>query len=207
MRRGVHLFPRSLTLVVGLLAAAIVVGGLRLPAEAVSSAPASVPGVEGERLDGEAETPAEASDEARRMGERVEVLRARRPDRRVFANPDGTWTEEVTPGPERGRDAAGQWGLLDLTLVERAGRVSARVSAQQVSFSGGGDRELVSWRVKGEQVAWRWPEALPAPTLAGPRATYADVVPGGDLVVTATPDGFSYSIVLREPPGDRAEDP
>ena len=41
---------------------------------------------------------------------------------------------------------------------------------------------------------------LPEPVLEGATATYPDVVPGGDLVVTATSTGFTHNVVLRERP-------
>ena len=38
---------------------------------------------------------------------------------------------------------------------------------------------------------------LPRPTLEGAKATYAEVMPGVDLVTEATTDGFSYNVVVK----------
>ena len=46
----------------------------------------------------------------------------------------------------------------------------------------------------------QWPGALPAPTVDGDTATYHNVWPNIDLVLTALPDGFSQQFVLRAPP-------
>ncbi|MGV8909331.1 MAG: hypothetical protein ACOH1Y_10145 [Propionicimonas sp.] len=45
-----------------------------------------------------------------------------------------------------------------------------------------------------------WTGTLSTPTLAGPRATYADVQPGVDLVVEATRTGFEQYLVVKARP-------
>lgn len=139
---------------------------------------------------------------ARASGQRVEDSSQRTESTQVFADPDGTWTSEEASGPVRAQDDSGAWHDLDLTLVERDGALEPTYAAAQVRFSDGGDRTFAESSEGGKDLAWRWPTVLPAPEIDGPTATYVDAVPGGDLVVTATPTGFSHSIVLRERPAD-----
>ncbi|QSB06038.1 LamG-like jellyroll fold domain-containing protein [Natronoglycomyces albus] len=52
---------------------------------------------------------------------------------------------------------------------------------------------------EGGSLALRWPDSLPQPVVEGSSATYADVYPDVDLVVTAKPDGFFYVLVVHTP--------
>lgn len=148
---------------------------------------------------------------ARAAGKRVEDLSQGDAFTKVFANPDGSWTSETTPGPQRVRDDAGEWVGVDLTLVEQGGRLVPTASLVELSFSAGGDRAFAQATPAASEVGgaastsgdvvWRWPTVLPEPVLDGATATYPDAVPGGgDLVVIATPTGFTHNIVLHEAP-------
>lgn len=149
---------------------------------------------------------AEALAAARASGERVEDLSQRTPDRQVFAEPDGTWTAEITSGPVRAKNASGDWAPIDTDLIEHDGRLQPKNAPGDVTFSNGGDRAFAAAAPENTSTAedhliWRWPAALPEPEIDGPTATYKDAVPGGgDLVVTATPDGFTHNVVLNQRP-------
>jgi hypothetical protein len=51
----------------------------------------------------------------------------------------------------------------------------------------------------GKSLGMTWPTALPVPTLAGDTATYAEVLPGVDLTVSAQVDSFSEVLVVKTP--------
>lgn len=138
---------------------------------------------------------------ARVSGERVEDLSQRTPYVRVFANPDGSWTNSMSQGAMSVETAGGGWVPVDPTL-ERVdgGGFSPKDAVHPLVFSGGGTGPLVRMSVDGRDVRWRWPSALPAPVVEGNSATYRAVLPHGDLVVYATGDGFSHQVVLREAP-------
>jgi RHS repeat-associated protein len=143
---------------------------------------------------------------ARAQGSRVEDLSRRSEFGQVFANPDGTWTAELESDPVRVRDERGVWHPIDTTLVEADGVLRPRYAAAQVRLSAGGDRTFASVTETGRELEWRWPTDLPQPIIEGDTATYPAAAPGGgDLVVQATPGGFSHSIVLHEPPAGPVE--
>jgi RHS repeat-associated protein len=151
---------------------------------------------------------------ARATGNVVEVLSERTEESQTFANPDGSFTSEVSSGPVRiaDSDSEGGWRDLDFTLTERAdgtvgpisgyapislvGEATAKQVAEQgvVTLEGRGDAEVV--------LGWDGP--LPAPTLDGAIATYEDVKPGLNLVVELTASGFEQFYVLTEEPEDAA---
>ncbi|MBO9523636.1 MAG: DNRLRE domain-containing protein [Nocardioidaceae bacterium] len=139
---------------------------------------------------------------ARASGQRVEDLSRRTETSQVFANPDGSWTEEHADGPVRVEDAAGEWHEVDTTLVERDGVIEPRYAAADVELSDGGDKVFAAMSEDGKDLEWTWPSTLPEPELDGNTATYVGAVDGGDLVVTALPTGFTHSVVLRERPED-----
>jgi hypothetical protein len=150
-----------------------------------------------------ADSTAQAMADARSSGHRVEDRSQRTETTETFANPDGTWSSEIASEPVRTQDAAGDWHNIDLTLENRDGVVAPKVSAADVTFSDGGDRVLATVSEDGKDLAWRLPNsdaALPAPVLDGATATYPNVEPGQDLVVTATATGFSHSLVLHDRP-------
>ena len=72
-----------------------------------------------------------------------------------------------------------------------AGSPAPGVSTVDVRFSRGGADPLVTLRQESATVSLSWPAALPAPSVEGDTAVYAEVLPGVDLRV------------LRSDPGDR----
>ncbi|MFJ7424159.1 LamG domain-containing protein [Streptomyces uncialis] len=131
--------------------------------------------------------------QAEASGQRVEVVGERSERETVFANPDGqTFTLEKSIVPVRVSQPDGTWTAPDTTLARRAdGTVAPRASAADLSFSGGGaGADLVTIGTEGQSVTLGWPGDLPVPQLSGNRATYADVLPDVNLILTATSEGF-----------------
>lgn len=147
---------------------------------------------------------AEAVDEpaamaaAVRQGTRVEAASLRSESASTFANPDGTWTLEQSTGPTRVRRGDG-WVPVDPTLTRAAGGAwTTRATTPQLSVSGGGTGAFVSIGAGDTGLGLSWPAALPAPSVAGQTATYPEVLPGVDLRVRATDQGFGHELVVRD---------
>ncbi|QOV35927.1 laminin G domain-containing protein [Streptomyces ferrugineus] len=129
------------------------------------------------------------------MGERTERTS-------VYANPDGyTFTLEESAVPVRVTKPDGGWQAPDAALVKRSdGSVAPKAAAVEMSFSGGGkETPLARIADRGNALELDWPGTLPAPQLDGTSALYADVLPGVDLRVTATPQSFQPVFVVRTP--------
>lgn len=173
---------------------AVTMTALAVPAQqaAAEPEPAPAPATEGQR----------ALAEARESGQRVEVTGERTEQTTVFANPDGfTFTLEQSTVPVRVAKPGGGWQTPDATLVKESdGTVSPKAAAVRISLSAGGDKTpLARIEDQGRSLELRWPGTLPAPQLDGPGALYAEVLPGVDLKVTATPESFQPVFVVKTP--------
>lgn len=158
-----------------------------------------------------------ARTQAQTSGKPVELLSERTETSRTFANPDGSFTTELTPGPERiKRD--GKWQPVDVTLQKRNGGVVARNHPDNLTLSGGGGslphslagadaaapRDLVTLGSGAEQVTLQWKGGLPEPELKGATARYPEAVPGADVIVEATRTGFEQFVeISRRPDSDQ----
>ncbi|AVT39611.1 hypothetical protein C6W10_27780 [Plantactinospora sp. BB1] len=117
---------------------------------------------------------------------------------RVVAQPTGELTFESGVVPLWARRADGSWADVDLRLSRGGdGRLRPAVSVADVTFSSGGPGPLVSLTREGRTFSVGWPAALPAPSVSGDTATYAEVLPGVDLTVQATRTGFSHLLVVK----------
>ncbi|GAA2932668.1 LamG-like jellyroll fold domain-containing protein [Streptomyces enissocaesilis] len=136
--------------------------------------------------------------QAAETGERVEVSAQRTESSQVFANPDGTFTQETNAAPVRARQTDGTWAPIDTTL-ERGGdgRVRAKSTTTAVEFSAGGNDSMVSLSKDDKKLALHWPAALPTPRVEGNSATYADVLPDVDLKLSATATGFTQVLIVN----------
>ncbi|MEW2099596.1 hypothetical protein AB0882_25430 [Streptomyces sp. NPDC012485] len=149
----------------------------------------------------------EAAARAADSGEAVEVEESRSETTQVFANPDGTFTQTMNAAPVRARKSDGSWAGIDTSLERTdSGRIQAKSTTAEVSFSGGGPGSgMVRLQKEGKSLALGWPDALPEPRLNADAATYADVLPGVDLQLTATSTGFTQVLVIKT--ADAAENP
>ncbi|WP_030180117.1 LamG domain-containing protein [Streptomyces sp. NRRL S-813] len=147
--------------------------------------------------------------QAQQSGQRVEVLGERTDRTTVYANPDGyTFTLEESAVPVRARTSDGGWQTPDATLEKRSdGSVAPKAAAVGMAFSGGGDTApLVRISDQGKSLELGWPGKLPAPQLDGPSALYAEVLPGVDLKLTATPESFQSVFVVKTPEAAASEE-
>jgi hypothetical protein len=151
-------------------------------------------------------TPGEASAQARRTGKAVPVPASTTPTDMLTANPDGTLTQAITAAPVR-KMVHGSWQPLDATLHLAAdGSIAPALTTSDLTLSGGGSTPFATMNNRGRSLALSLPMTLPAPTLSGPTATYANVLPGVDLQITAdTQGGFREVIVVHD--ATAAKDP
>ncbi|WP_460443760.1 LamG-like jellyroll fold domain-containing protein [Amycolatopsis cihanbeyliensis] len=174
-----------------------------LPAVAALSLPLSLIAVGqagAERADPESPEVTAALSAAEEAGEPVAVESETTEYSEVEANPDGTLTLRQSHEPQRVR-RNDQWVPVDLTLQRRAdGTIGPKASPVQIRFATGsrtGTAELAVVAKDGREVGIGWNGDLPEPRLSGPTATYPEVLPGIDLVLTAKNSGFSQVLAVK----------
>jgi hypothetical protein len=142
-------------------------------------------------------TQGQALAQARRTGKRVQVTGSTTDSSTLTANPAGTFTLTETNMPVRA-EVHGTWKPLNATLHRNAdGTVSPAVTSSPLTLSGGGTRPLASMTQQGHTLSLSFPQSLPAPTLSGATATYANVpVAGADLKVTADGQGGFETVLV-----------
>jgi putative amidase-like protein/Big-like domain-containing protein len=120
----------------------------------------------------------------------------------VFANPDGTLTANIAPGPMQVTDPTSDtgWQPIDTTLQQTPDGIQPVATVSDMTFSDGGAGQMASMDVGTKSFGLTWPDPLPAPTLSGDTATYANVLPGVDLTLQAKPEGFEHSYIVNAPP-------
>jgi hypothetical protein len=137
-----------------------------------------------------------AAAKARSTGRAVVVDALTSETEQVTARPGGGFTYVGDPTPVRTK-LKGEWRPVDTTLHRDAGGTysPAATAYGTVTFSGGGTAPLATTRSGATSYAVTWPGRLPAPSVAGSTATYANVLPGVDLVVSATADGGFHEVL------------
>ena len=179
-----------------LLGTAVVLGALPAvtsPADAVGSTPPAL---------GEAAAFALAAE----TGEPVEIIQQRTEDELVFANPDGSLTSETSVQPQRVERPDGTWEKADATLERRPdGTVGPKAAVVDLTFAAAGSSDFVTLGEEGKSFTLRWPSPLPEPVLSGDTAEYREVLPGVDLLASASVTGYSY--VLEVKTSEAARDP
>lgn len=144
-------------------------------------------------------TPAElsASTQAITTGSPVVIDEMTTESSQVTAQPDGTFELSSSAQPVRVHHPDG-WVPVDTTLTTTSsGTLAPKAADIDVQFSGGGTSPLITLRHGTDQtLTISWPTRLPTPTLAADTATYPDVFPGVDLVVSAQPAGYTQTLVI-----------
>ncbi|HEX2903362.1 MAG TPA: hypothetical protein VHO01_07875 [Jatrophihabitans sp.] len=118
----------------------------------------------------------------------------------VVAHPDGSLSLSASPVPVRAQGPDGSWAPLNLSLQPDGSQLTPQTAAVPVKFSaGGGAAPLAQIQAaSGDWLSESWTGgALPTPTVSGSSATYSEVMPGVDLVVTATAVGMSEVLVVK----------
>ncbi|MFF8639008.1 LamG domain-containing protein [Streptomyces pilosus] len=181
-------------------ALALTLLGSVVTAVGVGAAPALAGEASARAADGRAPE-AQASALAAETGERVVVEAATTESSQVFANPDGTFTQEMSAAPVRAKKDDGSWASIDTTLVREAdGAVRAKNTTAGLTLSGGGSGSgLVRLEDEGRELQFGWPSALPEPRLEDNTATYINVLPDVDLQVTALSSGYTSVLVVKTP--------
>jgi RHS repeat-associated protein len=141
---------------------------------------------------------------ARSQHSRVEIMSDRTSYSQTFANPNGTTTYVASWQP-RWVKRGSLWVPVNVDLVrESDGTWSPKASLAGLRLSGGGTGPLARISAGSYWLAVSWPGILPKPMVSGDRATYANVLPGVDLVVTAAAQGsFDETLVVRTPAAAR----
>ena len=134
---------------------------------------------------------------AAKIDTRVEIAGYREETVSVFANPDGTRSTLTYAQPVRVvRD--GEWVPTDATLTRASdGTIGPKAAAFGLQLSGGGNGPLLTAIRAGRSMSLDWPGTLPKPSLDDDRATYAEVLPGVDLVVNVGVTEFSHVLVIK----------
>ncbi|WP_143201278.1 FG-GAP-like repeat-containing protein [Streptomyces uncialis] len=147
--------------------------------------------------DGSVSEEDKALQDAIALGQPVELLSARTETSDTWVRPDGSFSVVRHGAPVR-LWRNGAWVAADATLVFAAdGSVVPKASRVDVTFSGGGTGPMLTGVKDGRTLSLTWTKPLPAPTLAGNVATYAEVLPGVDLQLKADVEGFSQLLVVK----------
>ncbi|MGI5499138.1 LamG-like jellyroll fold domain-containing protein [Lentzea sp. CA-135723] len=135
---------------------------------------------------------------AQRQGEAVAVADLTTATKAVFAQPDGTLTAELSSAPTR-TFQHGRWVDIDPALVESDGVLVPKAAGADLTLSNGGKTPLLRFGTPGRSAALTWPGELPKPAVNGDTATYADVLPGVDLVLRTQNSGVTQHVVVKDP--------
>lgn len=169
--------------------------------QAAAAEPSTAPPLVATEPDAEARALTEASE----TGQPVEVLTQRSEASQVFANPDGTFTQDTYALPQFVRQDS-KLVPIDTTLkMNSDGSHSPKAAEVDVRLSGGGNGPLATVVRDGRSMSWSWPQTLPEPQVDGDTLTFGNVLADVDLKLKAGPAGFTSLLVVKTP--EAAADP
>jgi hypothetical protein len=115
------------------------------------------------------------------------------------AKPDGSMTLTESTEPERAL-VGSTWTPINTSLaLEPNGLYAPAVADVPVQFSGGGTGPMAEEQAPtGQWLSETWPAgSLPTPTVSGAVATYQNVLPGVDVILTATNTGMTEVLAIN----------
>ncbi|QZN84586.1 hypothetical protein [Cellulomonas sp. C5510] len=189
----------------------VLVAGL-LVAQVTGTSPASTPSeAPGDSVEVACESAVvdetTASTTAQQCDQRVEVVDARTPWDTLYADPDGTMTWQTSATAVRA-ELDGEWVDVAPSVVPGDDGLVVAAPVTSMTFSdGSADLPLARLARDGHELTFDVPLDLPAPTVDGARITYADVLPGVDLLLTVSEDATGFSEVLRVESPEAAANP
>ena len=183
-------YPRNRRLIPVATALTMAMALSGTPALAATGTPSAAPA---KHAEAPAQTAALTQDQALKQaqssGKAVAIPADETPTSSLTANPGGSLTLTSYAQPVR-KEVGGSWHPLDATLKKNPdGTFSPTLSASPLTLSGGGTAPLVTMRSGADSMSLSLPVALPAPKITGDEATYRNVIPDVDLVITATDQG------------------
>ncbi|MGC3955161.1 MAG: hypothetical protein QM804_13105 [Propionicimonas sp.] len=118
----------------------------------------------------------------------------------VTADPEtGLLQAKLSAQVSRVPDGRGGWREPSAQLVAAGNSTWVAEAATVPITVVGGDGVFLTMGEGDFKVAFQWPEALPSPTIDGNLATFAEVVPGVDLVVRTAIDGAETFLIVKDP--------
>ncbi len=144
----------------------------------------------------EVEADQRATARAKALGRPVAVSSATTPVSSTVARPNGTFTTTTHALPVRVK-LRGHWVNVNAQLTRTAAGWQPRAVQSPVTFSAGGNGPSAIMTSPYGTLALTFPGRLPAPSVRGSTATYAGVLPGVDLELTATTlGGFDATLIV-----------
>ncbi|MEU3466003.1 LamG-like jellyroll fold domain-containing protein [Streptomyces sp. NPDC006733] len=137
--------------------------------------------------------------QAKATGKPVVVESLTTPTEQTLAHPDGTLATTNNLQAVRVKKN-NTWAAVDATLGRNGdGTYSPAATPAGVALSGGGSGPLATLTdASGHRLALTFPATLPAPTVSGDTALYANVLPGVDLEASVSDQGaFSEVLIVR----------
>jgi hypothetical protein len=140
-------------------------------------------------------------------GKSKEVKNERKLNAKIFANPDGTKTAQVSGSPVHYTDDKGALQEIDNTIVPTAKGFKNAAGAETISFAAGSDSsEIVRIKKSNHEISFSMQGARPAkPEVEGTTITYPSVGDGIDLLYVLGSGTLKELVVLHNPPAPGAE--
>jgi hypothetical protein len=137
----------------------------------------------------------------------VEILDERTEWNTVYALPDGTMRLDVSALAVR-TQVDGEWSDIDTDVVAGESGLVVESPVRPMVFSDGSEGlPLAQIERDGHTLSFDVPFDLPEPVVDGDQITYAQVLPGVDLIVSVNDDATGFSEVLRVESPEAAADP